>query len=122
MQGKQPTGKEEDFFISISLSAAPSLLLSLRPGYRKYLVFSSIVARISPSEHHMQTDSHKHTQTKLEILFLQRNDWIQWGLNMPIWHHQKAYLGAPTESAQKMLCQLRGRKAQIHYELMISIT
>ena len=40
---------------------------------------------------------------------------------MPIWHHQKAYLEAPTESAQKMLCQLRGRKAQIDCELMISI-
>lgn len=41
---------------------------------------------------------------------------------MPIWHHQKAYLEAPTESAQNMLCQLRGRKAQIDCELMISIT
>lgn len=46
---KQPTGKVEDLFNSISLSAAPSLVLSLGLGYRKSLLLSTIVARISPS-------------------------------------------------------------------------
>lgn len=41
---------------------------------------------------------------------------------MPLWRHHKAYLEVPTESAQKMLCQLRGRKAEIDCELMIRIT
>lgn len=90
---KQPTGKEEDLFISISLSVAPSLELTLGPGYRKSLLLSSIVARTSPSETRPQTDSkqgrkHTQTQTKIEILFLQCNDQIQWRLNVPIWHHQ----------------------------------
>lgn len=49
---KHLTGNEDDLFISISLSAAPSLELSLGPGYRKSLLFSSMVARTSPSKKH----------------------------------------------------------------------
>lgn len=42
-------GKEEDLFISISLSAAPSLEVIPGLGYRKSLLLSSTVAKISPS-------------------------------------------------------------------------
>lgn len=78
MDGKLLTGKEEDLFISISLSAALSLELSLGPGYRKSLLLSSIVARTSPSKNPTDKtgnrNTHIHTQSKLEILFLQSND------------------------------------------------
>lgn len=63
VNGKPPTGKEEDLFISISLAAAPSLELSLGPGYRKSLLLSSIVARISPSKHTQTGNKQEHTHT-----------------------------------------------------------
>lgn len=64
INGRQPTGKEEDLFMSISLSAAPSLELSLGTGYRKSLLLSSIEARISPSKNHTQAGSkQEHTRT-----------------------------------------------------------
>lgn len=50
MNEGEPTGREEVLFISISLSDAPCLELNVGPGYRKSLVLSSIVAKMSPSE------------------------------------------------------------------------
>lgn len=43
------TGNEADFFMRTSLSEPGDWGTRLRPGYRKSLVFSSNVARISPS-------------------------------------------------------------------------
>lgn len=117
--GKQPTGKEEDLFISISCSAAP-LELSLGSGYRNSLLLSSIFARISPSEtKHRQTGTHTN---QVRACFCSVMTGYSGDITCPYGIIKKMYLEAPTESAQKMLCQLRGRKVQIDGELMISIT
>lgn len=116
IDGKYPTGKAEDLFICISLSAAPSLELSVIPGYRKSLLFSFTEARTSPSRRHTQTASRANTyrsfRDRISAVISYRTQCAP----------TESYLEAPSEWAQNMLCQLRGKRGCLDGERMINVT